>query len=232
MRTLILLLAIAFPISAAEVRVFAAASLTEALEEIEKNYERASGDDLVFNFGASSLLARQIEEGAPADLLLSADERVRTTRLGDRATVLSNTLVIIANDTRIQHPRDLVGRTLALAEPSSVPAGLYARTYLQKLGLWERIRSNVIPTDNVRGALAAVESGNVDAAIVDRTDARIAKNVRVAYAVPREEGPRIVYLFALVKDAEQPQAARRFFAYLQSKPALDVFKRHGFDVLR
>lgn len=229
---LLLLLLLAVPLHAVEVRVFAAASLTEALEEIARKYERASGDRLLFNFGASSMLARQVEEGAPVDLLLSADERVRTTRLAERATVLSNTLVIVVRDKHVKHPRDLVGLKLALAEPSTVPAGIYARTYLQKLGLWERVKPNVIPTDNVRAALAAVESGNVDAAIVYRTDARISREVRVAYAVPRAEGPRIAYLFAVVEDAEQPRAARRFFAYLQSKPALDVFRKHGFDVLR
>jgi molybdate transport system substrate-binding protein len=227
---LLLILLLAAPIYAAEVRVFAAASLTESLEEIARAYERDTKDRVVFNFGASSTLARQIEAGAPADLLLSADDVVRTTRLGERASFLSNTLVIVVRDARVSQPRDLVGRKLALAEPSTVPAGIYARTYLQKLGLWERVKDDVVPTDNVRGALAAVEAGNVDAAIVYRTDARIAKHVRVAYAVPRAEGPRIAYLFAIIEDAEQPQAARRFFAYLRSKRALAIFQKYGFDV--
>ena len=223
MRAAALLLLLTLPVRA-EVRVFAAASLTDALEEIATGYD----DKVVFNFGASSILARQIDAGAPADLLLSADGLVRTTRLGERVSFLSNTLVIVTRDARIRHPRDLVGRSLALAEPSTVPAGIYARTYLQKLGLWERVKGNVIPTENVRGALAAVVAGNVDAAIVYRTDARIAKGIRVAYEVPRAEGPRIAYLFAMVRDA-QPHS-RRFFGYLQSKRARDIFKKHGFDV--
>jgi molybdate transport system substrate-binding protein len=227
---LLLILLLAAPLYAAEVRVFAAASLTESLEEIARVYERDTKDRVIFNFGASSTLARQIEAGAPADLLLSADDIVRTTRLGERASFLSNTLVIVVRDARVKQPRDLIGRKLALAEPSTVPAGIYARTYLQKLGLWERVKDNVIPTDNVRGALAAVEAGNVDAAIVYRTDARIARHVRVAYAVPRAEGPRIAYLFATIKDAEQPAAARRFFGYLRSKRALAIFQKYGFDV--
>ncbi len=210
--------------------MFAAASLTDAVEEIARAYERETKDQVVFNFGASSMLARQIEAGAPADVLLSADEIVRTTRLGERASFLSNTLVIMTSGKTIRHPRDLVGLKVALAEPSTVPAGIYAREYLQKLGLWTRMSTNVIPTDNVRGALAAVESGNVDAAIVYRTDARIAKHARVAYVVPRAEGPRIAYLFATIKDAEDPQAARRFFAFLRSKPAIAIFKKYGFDV--
>jgi molybdate transport system substrate-binding protein len=217
-------------LNAAEVRVFAAASLAESLEEIARAYERETKDVVVFNFGASSMLARQVDAGAPADLLLSADELVRTTRLAERVAFLSNQLVIVTRDAPIRHPRDLAGKKLALAEPSTVPAGIYARTYLQKLGLWERVKDNVIPTDNVRGALAAVVAGNVDAAIVYRTDARIAKGVRVAYAVPQSEGPRIAYLFAMVQDA-QPHA-RRFFAYLQTKRAKDIFQKHGFDVRR
>jgi molybdate transport system substrate-binding protein len=182
-----------------------------------------------FNFGASSMLARQVELGAPADLLLSADDLVRTTRLGERVSFLSNRLVIVTRDKKIARPRDLVGLKIALAEPSTVPAGIYARTYLQKLGLWERVTAERHSTDNVRGALAAVVAGNVDAAIVYRTDARISREVRVAYEVPRAEGPRIAYLFAMVKDA-QP-SARRFFAYLQSQRAKDIFRKHGFDVL-
>ena len=227
----LLVLLIALPIHAAEVRVFAAASLTDAVEEVARAYERETKDHVIFNFGASSMLARQIEAGAPADLLLSADEIVRTTRLGERAVVLSNTLVIMTSGVTIRHPRDVVGLRLALAEPSTVPAGIYACEYLQKLGLWQRVKANVIPTDNVRGALAAVDSGNVDAAIVYRTDARIAKRARVAYVVPRNAGPRIAYLFATIKDAEQPLAAQRFFAYLQSPRAKAIFTKHGFDVV-
>ena len=230
---LLLVLLLALPVAAAEVRVFAAASLTDAVEEIARAYRLDTKDVVVFNFGASSMLARQIEAGAPADVLLSADDIVRTKRLGERTSFLSNTLVIVVpreGGRRIAHPRDLVGLRVALAEPATVPAGIYARTYLEKLGLWTRILPNVIPTDNVRAALSAVEAGNVDAAIVYRTDARISKEVRVAYAVPRAEGPRIAYLFATIKDAENPPAARRFFRYLRSPKALAIFKKHGFDV--
>lgn len=236
---IILLLLFTISARAAEVRVFAAASLTEALTEIAGAYERGSGDRIVFNFGASSILARQIERGAPADLFLSADERqVDTlgTHIAERASVLSNALVIVvprAGGRTIKNPRELVQlRAIALAEPSSVPAGIYARTYLQRLGIWERVRPKVVPTDNVRGALAAVASGNADAAIVYRTDARISKDVRVAYAVPPAAGPKISYPFAVLRDAEEPRAARRFFAHLRSAGALAVFEKHGFDVLR
>lgn len=226
----IALLLVALDAAAAEVHVFAAASLREAVEEIARGYE---GDEIVFSFGASSTLARQIEAGAPADLFLSADEArmdalARRGLVKTRASVLSNSLVIVVpkGKSGIRSPRDLVKvGSIALAEPSSVPAGIYARQWLQRLGLWERIKTKVIPTENVRGALAAVESGNVDAAIVYKTDARISKEVRVAYEVPHAQTPTISYPFGLIRDTP---AARRFLAHLRSRAALQVFARHGF----
>lgn len=234
MRFLLLLLLLACRVSSAEVRVFAAASLTDALQEIARNYERAGGDRVVFNFGASSMLARQIEAGAPAELFLSADEEkvdalAKRGLVTARASVLSNSLVVVV-------PRDAKGITtaaqlvqlesIALAEPSSVPAGIHAKQYLVSLRLWDRLAAKVIPTDNVRAALAAVESGNVDAAIVYQTDARIAKRVRVAFEV--QHGPRISYPFAVLPGASP--SAKRFYAYLRSQAALDVFARHGFVI--
>jgi molybdate transport system substrate-binding protein len=234
LRLLVLLLLAGCRADAAEVRVLAAASLTDALQEIAEAYERQSGDRITFSFGASNVLARQIAAGAPADLFLSADERSmdRVPAL-ERASVLSNRLVVVVPDDRntIAHPRELLAmQSIALAEPSSVPAGIYARQWLESLQLWEAIKPKIVPTDNVRSALAAVASGNVDAAIVYRTDARISKKVRVAYVVAN--GPRISYPFAVLRDAEEPRAARRFLTYLRGEAARDVFARHGFDVLR
>ncbi|HVG24320.1 MAG TPA: molybdate ABC transporter substrate-binding protein [Thermoanaerobaculia bacterium] len=234
MRRVLLLLLLALPVRAAEVRVLAAASLTDVLQEIAKTYEPRSGDRIVFSFGASSLLARQIEAGAPADLFLSADERsMNRVKTRVRASVLSNTLVVVVpkDGKAMRQPRELLAmRSIALAEPSSVPAGIYAREWLQRLQLWSAMQKKVIPTDNVRSALAAVATGNADAAIVYRTDARISSQVRVAYVV--HDGPKISYPFALLADAEQPKAARRFLDYLRGSDARAVFLRHGFDVLR
>lgn len=225
-----LLLLLAFPLAAAEVRVLAAASLTDVLQEIAKTYEKSTGDRIVFSFGASNLLARQIAAGAPADLFLSADERsMNRVQTSVRVNVLSNTLVVIGKP--IKQPRDLVRmKSIALAEPSSVPAGIYARQWLESLKLWNAVKPRVIPTDTPRSALAAVASGNADAAIVYKTDALRSKRVRVTYVV--NDGPRIVYPFAVLREAEQPAAARRFLNYLRGKQALDTFVRHGFDVLR
>lgn len=237
----IALLTLGFTAGAAEVNVYAAASLTDVLQEIAAAYERTSRDRIVFQFAASSTLARQIEQGAPADLFLSADEpkmdALAAKGLIARATrvsALANTLVVVVPATggqRLRHPRQLAERrfaSIALAEPSSVPAGIYARAYLTRLGVWAAIAPKVIPTDNVRAALAAVASGNVDAAIVYRTDALHAKRVRIAYEVPRAEGPAISYPFAVTAEAKHPAEAKRFLAYLRSKAAREVFVRHGF----
>ena len=231
------------PGDASEVSVSAASSLTEAMQEFAAAWQKAGGERVVLNFGASSLLARQIEEGAPADLFLSADEAkmddldkknlvVRETR----RSLLSNTLVIVVAEKgspAIASAEDLARpavRVLALAEPGSVPAGIYAREYLVKKGLWDRVSARVVPTENVRAALAAVESGNADAAIVYRTDALVSKKVRVAYEVPLADGPRISYPVAVVKSARNPEGARRFLAFLASADGLAIFRRHGFLV--
>lgn len=239
MRLLFLLL-LTTTVQAGEVRVFAAASLREAVTEIAKTWERRTGHRVTFSFGASSLLARQIQEGAPADLFLSADEAkvndlVKRGLVRSRTTMLSNTLAIVVpakGGKNIRTAQQLASvESLALAEPSSVPAGIYARQYLQKLGLWARVQQNVIPTDNVRSALAAVEAGNADAAIVYRTDALISKRVRIAFEVPRAEGPAISYPFAVLKDAENRRGAEELLAFLRSRAAGDVFAKFGFVVI-
>lgn len=226
---------------AAEVTVFAAASLTDALQAIAQAYEPASGDTLRFNFGASSTLARQIQQGAPADLFFSADEakmdglaRAGLLAAGTRRSLLSNTLVVVVNvdgGPVIAAPADLaepaVGR-LALAEPGTVPAGIYAKEWLQKIGLWARVRARVIPTENVRACLAAVASGNADAGIVYRTDAAISKKVKIVYGVPSSEGPAISYPLALLRDAPHAAAARKFAAYLAGPEVRTVFVHYGF----
>jgi molybdate transport system substrate-binding protein len=228
-------------VRAAEVLVFAAASLTDALQELGKAYEASSGDKVSFNFAASNTLARQIEAAAPADLFLSADEPTMDgldkrglLLAGTRKSVLSNTLVVVVpvgSSLKIATPEDLAGpqvKVLALGEPQSVPAGIYAKKYLQAKKLWDRVIDHVVPTESVRAALAAVEAGNADAGIVYKTDAGISKKVKIAYEVPRAEGPKISYPFAVVKATRHAEAARRFLAWLESPAALEVFRRYGF----
>ena len=109
-----------------------------------------------------------------------------------------------------------------------MPAGVYAKAWLGKLQLWPAIEPKVVPTENVRAALAAVASGNVDAGVVYKTDAAISKQVKIAYEVPRADGPDISYPMALVKGSPQPEAAKKFLDYLSSEEAGQVFARYGF----
>jgi molybdate transport system substrate-binding protein len=224
-----------------EVLVSAAASLTEVLRDESAAWARRGGEPVAFNFGASSLLARQIAEGAPADLFFSADEakmddleRRGLVAAGTRKTLLSNTLVIVVSQgtpAAISGPKDLAGpavRTLVLGETRTVPAGIYAREYLEKQKLWDAVASKVVPSENVRAALAAVESGNADAAIVYRSDALISKNVRVAFEVPAGSGPKISYPAAALTGAKNPSGARRFLEFLSSAEGLEIFRRSGF----
>jgi molybdate transport system substrate-binding protein len=229
------------PLPAAELGVYAAASLSDALKELSANYEKQTGDKLLFNFGASSMLARQIQEGAPADVFFFADEekmdaleKKGLVLAGTRKSLLSNSLVIIVPteaSLRLDSAFDLTNAAvarIAVAEPTSVPAGIYARQYLSKLGLWDKLVDKCVPTENVRAALAAVESGNADAGIVYKTDARISKKVRVAYEVPVAEGPRISYPVAVLKDSKRTDDANQFIIYLGSDAALQVFRKYGF----
>jgi molybdate transport system substrate-binding protein len=227
---ILLCLLFTFSVHADEIRVFAAASLMDVLADIARDYERRTGNEIVFNFAASSILARQIERGAPADLFLSADEaKVHQlgSLIGEHTELLANQLVIIVHtDSRSITPETLPSHTIAVAEPSSVPAGIYARAWLVRRNLWERVSPRLIPTENVRAALAAVASGNADAAIVYRTDAAASGEVRIAFEVPVEETPGIVYSFAVVKGASE--AARKFHRWLSGPEARRHFTRHGF----
>ena len=224
----------------AEVNVYAAASLTDVLKEIAANYEKQSSDKIVFNFGASNLLARQITERAPADVFFSADE----AKMDDlqkaglivsetRRDLLSNSLVIVVpNDSKlaIASPDDLFTKTqkIAIADPRAVPAGIYTKEYLSGLGLWDKLESKMVPTENVRAALAAVESGNVDAGFIYKTDANISKKVKIAFTVPVEKGPAITYPIAMLKEAKNKNAAEGFLRYVESDSARTLFERYGF----
>ncbi|HEX5399287.1 MAG TPA: molybdate ABC transporter substrate-binding protein [Verrucomicrobiae bacterium] len=239
---LIFLLAVlALPLGAAEITVSAAASLTDALKQIAANYEKQSGDKIIFNFGASSLLAQQIAAGAPANIFFSADEAqmnmLAKKGLIDPATrknILGNSLVVIVpsdSTLQIKSASDLANadvKQIALADPKAVPAGVYAKAWLAKLQLWPAIEPKVVPTENVRAALAAVASGNVDAGVVYKTDAAISKKVKIAYEVPRTDGPNISYPTALLKGSTLPAAAHKFLDYLSSKEAGQVFAQYGF----
>jgi len=226
--------------SAAELTVFAAASLSDALKEISSAYEKSTGDHVSFNFAASSTLARQIQEGARADLFFSADEEKmdqleakNLIQKQSRRSVLSNSLVIaVPSESSLKNAVDLrQARRIALAEPNSVPAGIYARKYLEQEHLWTDLKDKIVPTENVRAALAAVESGNADAAIVYKTDAAISKKVKIGYEVPASAGPRISYPLAVLAESRNPAAAEKLWEYLQTPVAAKTFEKFGFIIL-
>ena len=240
---LLLILFCTTSLSAAELTVHAAASLSDALKQIGASYEEASGRKIVFNFGASSMLARQIQSGAPADIFFSADE-AKMDELekhglllpGTRRTLLSNSLVIIIPADSAVVPKSASDLTQAaykkigLAEPHVVPAGIYAREYLQKISLWDALKDKVVPAENVRAAMAAVESGNVEAGIVYKTDAMISKKTKIAFEISREEAPKISYPIAVLKSCQEPERAKQFVEHLAGPEAGAVFEKMGFLV--
>jgi molybdate transport system substrate-binding protein len=227
-----------------DILVLAAASLTDVLKEISNGYQSKSKHTVKFNFGPSSGLARQIEEGAPADMFFSADLPQMDTlykngRLepGTRKNLLSNQLVIIVpadSNLTISSSKDLVKaevKRIALAEPTTVPVGVYTSKYLTDEGLWDKVKLKVVPVQDVRATLASVESGNVEAGFVYKTDAAAFRKVRIAYEVPIGKGPKITYPVAIVKESKRKDAARDFINYVQSPAAKDAFKKYGFVVL-
>jgi len=228
------------PGRAEEVLVFAAASLTESLEEIGKACEAKTGASVRFSFGASSDLARQIQAGAPADVFFSADtakmdalEKAGIVRHADRREFLSNQLVVvvpISSSRSVAGARDLAKLPrLALADPEAVPAGIYARKWLEAEGVWAEVRPKLVPTLDVRATLAAVESGAVEAGIVYRTDSAISNKVRVVFVVTN--GPAIAYSVARLASSKS-SAARRFVDFVAGAEGRAVFERRGFGVLK
>src|SRR5215468_6258723 len=224
-----------------EILVSAAASLTDVLNEISKDYQSKSKNTIKFNFGPSPGLARQIDEGAPADIFFSADlpqmdglDKKGRLEPATRKNLLSNQLVLIVpadSKLAIASPKDLLKadvKRIALAEPSSVPVGVYTSKYLSDEGLWDQVKPKVVPVQDVRATLASVESGNVEAGFVYKTDAAVSKKVKIVYEVPLEKGPKITYPVAIVKESRHRAAARDFVSYLQSAAAKDAFKKYGF----
>jgi molybdate transport system substrate-binding protein len=242
---LVMTLAMVASVNADELLVSAAASLTDAVKEIGARYEKQTGDKLIFNFGGSSLLARQIEEGVPADVFLSADEAQmdrleRASRLerGTRSDLLTNALVIVARQDsplQINSVADLASSNvsrIAIADPQSVPAGIYARQLLANAGIWERVRDKIVPAENVRAALAVVEAGNADLGIVYTTDTAASQATRGLLDAPTELSPKITYPVAVMANSTHSGAAKRFLAFLKSSEAAEIFQRAGFGVVK
>ena len=222
-----------------QVVVSAAVSLSDVLQQLAPMYQQASGDRLVLNLGASNTLARQIRFDAGVDVFISADEAqmdavAMRVEASTRVDLLSNRLAIAIPDDRprtMMSARDLLDpaiRRIALGDPAAVPAGVYAKQYLQHIGIWADVAPKIVPAGSVRLALAAVESGAADAAMVYHTDVATAARAREALLIPAAEGPRIVYPAAIVRAGKNQEGGRRFLAFLQTPAASAVFERAGF----
>lgn len=219
--------------------VFAAASLKNALDEAAASFTQGK---VAVSYGASSTLARQVENGAPADLFISADrewmdylDKKGLLAPGTRRDLLGNRLVLIAPAARpakldpapgFPIARALAGGRLALADPAGVPAGKYAKAALEKLGVWDDVAGRLAPAENVRAALAFVARGEAPLGIVYATDAREEPRVMVAGVFPEDTHPPIVYPAAVLRGARP--GAQAFLGFLASPPAKAIFRRHGF----
>ena len=227
--------------------VFAAASLTDAMRDLDPVWQRAGHAKLRLTFAASSTLARQIEAGAPANLFASADEqwadeldKKGLLAPGTRRDLLGNELVLVVPKDRartVAINRDLDLQALlgadgriATGDPAHVPAGLYAKQALTRLGLWERAENRIAAAPDVRAALLLVERGEAPAGIVYGTDAAASAGVSVAGVFPADSHDPVTYPFAVVKDGDTPEA-RALLAFLAGPEAQAVWKKRGFAVL-
>ena len=226
--------------------VFGAASLTNVLDEVNQAYTVQSHVPVNGSYAASSVLAKQIEAGAPADVFFSADaewadylEQRKLLKSGTRTNLLGNRLVLIAPATsriqlRIVPHFNLAGALgdgkLATGDPDSVPVGRYAQAALTKLGVWEQLSGKLVRAENVRAALAFVARGEAPLGIVYETDARADPKVRVVDMFPEDSHSPIVYPVALTANA-QPAAAK-YVAFLESAAGARIFRKYGFQTLR
>lgn len=244
LRTAAVLLAVSLGapgVSNETLTVSTAISLTEVMEAIARGYSTAGGGAVRLNFGASNLLARQIVNGAPVDAFISADEaqmdfvsQAGLIESGSRVPIVQNQLAVVVRSDwkgQVTSAATLTAseiRRLAVGDPTAVPAGVYAKQYLERIGLWSALRPKLLPAANVRGALAAVANGSADAGIVYATDAHRSKDVHLAFVVTGSDAPRIVYPACIVRTSTHKTAARKFLNFLVSPDAARIFRDHGF----
>ncbi|ESR26241.1 molybdate ABC transporter substrate-binding protein [Lutibaculum baratangense] len=241
----LLLAALALPARAEPPTVFAAASLTDAMEAVGRAYQEETGEAVRFSFASSSTLARQVEAGAPADIIISANEQwmdyLQEREMIDpttRMSPISNGLVLVAprdggvDEVDITAETDLAallgtnGR-LAVGDPDHVPAGIYAKQSLEALGFWGALEQRLARADDVRAALTLVSRGEASLGIVYATDAQVDGGVKVVGHFPTDSHDPITYPFAVVADAPSGSAAR-LFDFLTGEEALAIYERHGF----
>jgi len=227
--------------------VFAAASLKNALDEIAAAWSKETGKPAPkISYGASSALAKQLEQGAPANLFISADidwmdyvEKKDLIRKNTRVNLLGNKIVLIApRDSNVaidvkpgfDLAKALAGGKLAMANVDAVPAGKYGKAALEKLGAWNGVKDNIAQAENVRAALLLVARGEAPFGIVYSTDAAAEPNVKIISVFPADSHPPIIYPAAETKDSKSADA-KSFFDYLKSNKARPAFEKQGFAVL-
>lgn len=249
-RTILALLIAAFSLSfafAADVVVFGAASLKEALDDQATRFEAATANKVVISYGASNALAKQIAAGAPADLFISADldwmdyvDQKRLLMPGTRVSLLRNRLVLIAPASRKSQLKiaptfalaaALGNNKLAMANPDSVPAGKYGKSALEYLGVWGSVEKQVVRTETVRAALALVSRGEAPFGIVYTTDAFCDKGVRIVDTFPATSHPPIVYPAAVLASSKSA-SAQPLLDYLKSGAARATWERYGFGLIQ
>lgn len=225
-----------------ELNISAAASLKDALGEIQKNYQAKNSQlKLVFNLAASGTLQKQIEQGAPADIFISAAPKqmneLEGKNLINKATrknlVENKLVVIIPTDSKVSVTKfeDLVQaavQKVAIGETATVPAGQYAEQVLKKLGIWDKVKDKAVFAKDVRTVLAYTETGNVEAGIVYKTDAVSSKKVKVVADAPEGSHQPIVYPIAALAGSKQQKAAEDFIAYLFGTEGKAIFEKNGF----
>jgi molybdate transport system substrate-binding protein len=231
---------------AQQLTVFAAASLTDAMKDVSTQWVRLGHQPLRMSFGSSSTLARQIEQGAPADLFASADEKWmdyladrKLIAADTRKDLLGNDLVLVVSAEKPQRVTigpgfDLLGMLgpngrVATGDPAHVPVGIYAEQALRKLGIWDAVSTHLARTEDVRAALLLVERGEAPAGIVYATDAAVSKGVTVAGVFPADSHDPVSYPFALTKAGDTPEA-RALMAFLAGPQARAIFVARGFKV--
>lgn len=227
-----------------EIIVSAAASLQDSLDEIAVLYERQHPDiDLVFNYGASGTLQKQIEQGAPADLFFSAGDKQMTALVdGDLITeyteLLKNQLVLVVPSgsgtpiTTITQLADKSFKKIAVGQPESVPAGQYAQQALTAKKIWGALQNKLVFAKDVRQVLSYVETGNADAGFVYKTDALTTKKVEIALTVGEHTHKAINYPVGIVKDSPHNNEAKAFYRYVQTKAASGIFTGYGFKLAK
>lgn len=230
-----------------EIIVFAAASLKNALDDISAAWTKESGNTANVSLAGSSKLAKQIQQGAPADVYISANVKwmdvLQQDKLIDVATrrdILRNRIVLVAHGksadpVTLEKGLDLngllKGGKLAMAMVDSVPAGIYGKAALTSLGIWDAVSPNVAQADNVRAALALVSRGEAPYGIVYATDAAASDNVTIVGTFPTETHPPIIYPAATLAESKKKDAAKSFLDFLTSEKATPLFEKQGFTVL-